>query len=218
MHWWSYKLLMLIINGSIWFIILYYIIAHNIIGVGMIRLFLRIRKQYFQSPDTFLFLPQPGYFDGLGGLKPLKIVMGQVYASIVASGFCLLLGFYYMPAGSAAILTPLLILFFLANPFFVLIPTMQIHQDWRKWKEKTLVELFRIREELFKVASEKVDSTSPILINQDEVAIRLFTVRERYKDVLEMPTSLFSIRRAAVFIIIYALPVMAFICSVLTNL
>lgn len=166
-------------NAVVWSIILYYIVLHNIVGIGMVKMILRIRRYVTAGDYGTLFVPRPSHSDGVAGLGRVRTVMVHVYLSILAMGICLLLVYYYIPSGNALILAPLFLLFAL-NPFYVTIPNLLVRYDLRRWKRTRLEELFHTEERLSAAISSADQVHSPASLQQIASVGQLLITRDNY--------------------------------------
>ncbi len=203
-NWWAStqtSWFMFIFNIIIWIIILYYIIMHNIIGIGMIILLYKVKKKGSTGAGKLFITPQPGHPDGLAGLKPLRTIMLHIYLSIAASGLTLILVFYYIPSGFIVILTPLILIFLVCNPLYVISLTKAIENDTQKWKTVTLEQIFQYINSLHKSGES---------LTQNDY-VKIMEKQTQYQNISNMPIRLFSIKRVFVYVMVYAIPVFGFL-------
>ncbi len=196
-------------NAIVWTIILYYIVLHNIVGIGLVKVCLRIRRYVTAGDYGSFFVPRPGHSDGVAGLGRLRTAMVHVYLSILAMGISLLLGYYYIPSGNVLILTPLFLLFAL-NPFYVAIPNLLVRYNLRRWKRTRLEELLHIEERLYATISSADQIHYHASLQQVANVGQLLITRDNYREVRDMPTNLFSMRRTVVYIVSYGISLFGF--------
>jgi hypothetical protein len=167
--------------------ILYYMFRHNVVGICAVVLVWKIVRSATRRP---LLLPDIHHHDRFGGVGILKSVMIEVYSSVIIMGGSLLLTYYLLPRGALAWLVPFGLIFFVLNPFYILVPLGLVNHELRESK-KALIQGVRQR-------MAKADRLAKGVIELELIRIEA------------LPESLFSARRGVAFIVMYLIPVILF--------
>ncbi len=173
----------------------YYMVRHNIVGVCAVSLC----EEIFQrkgAPDRPRLNLNVHHRDGLAGLGILRDIMFLVYVSILTMGVSLVFIYYLLGTGTARVLVPFYLIFFLLNPLYVFLPLLHISKEVRMSKADQI--------EVVKLELARLAASTGI-----EAKV-LFLERELEK-LSDIPDFLFSPRRLGFFFVTYLIPVVLFV-------
>ena len=212
--WWSNPAntgwLPLLYSAMVYFVFLYYVLLHNIAGVGTVRLLTRLVKKHIVGTGKSLLTPQPYHADGFCGLQVIRVIMTHVYLSLLMTGFAILMMYYYVPLRVTMVVLPFVGLYLFAIVAYVAIPLYLLHRDLTHARESVLedarVRLGTLDNSISRTLSslDTLPSSAPDLSPQ--LQLRQYYL-ERYRCCLQIPTALFSFKRWVIFIFAYLIPV-----------
>lgn len=162
----------------------YYMVRHNIVGVCAVLLCEELFQRK-EAPDRPRLNLNVHHHDGLAGLGILRDIMFLVYVSILTMGVSLLFIYYLLGTGTARVLVPFYLIFFLLNPLFVFLPLLHISKEVRISKANQIDVL---QSELAKLAASTGTEARFLLLERE---------LEKLSDI---PDLLFSPRRLGFFL------------------
>ncbi len=172
--------------------VLYYMLRHNVVGCLAVVMGRDILGGKSNEP---VFLLDPDHPDKFGGINLLRVIMLQVAASVLIMGFCLLLTYYIMPTGTARLLIPFFLIFFILNPVYIFVPIMLVNGQIRSSK----IHRTRSLRENLTCAEQANDGAQIVRLKWDLSQLE------------KLPTDLLSIRQIISFVVLYLIPIILFL-------
>jgi hypothetical protein len=171
---------------------------HNIIGMLALYMLLDAKRKYARSEPLLTF--RPDHPDGVLGLAKLREILIYIYVSILLAGATLAFAYFFIPSGTAKSLTPLFLIFFLANPLYIVVPILAVRKELTMDKSRKLVAMYsKIIELRSKIWSENATLSS----TYDRDQLSLHIALTEYDNLRGASTFLFSFNRVLILSIGY---------------
>lgn len=202
----------IVFSATVYFFFLYYVILHNIIGIGTFRLLWRLAFTRVRGTGTSLFVPQPYHPDGFWGLLVVKVVMQHVALSLLMSGLSIVAMYYYLPSEKVWVVLPFVGLFVFAVVTFLIVSLYLLHRDMGRAKrillEEALAKIGPLDASISQALSSLGASGGSITALLPELQLWQYHA-ERYRICAQAPTSLFSFKRSLAYVVTNLIPAIA---------
>lgn len=169
---------------------IYYIFKQNLVGLIFTGMFLALGRH-------IRLVASPVNFDGYYGWRALRELLQTVSASILTHMLMIVALFLLVPIRGAYWATPVLVIFVVLNPLYVLVATVLYRHLVKTYRD---TELLRLR--AFWGARVAVATEDWVIENDDLVDF----VRRQTDYVRGVPTRLFKMREVVGFVLISLVP------------